>query len=87
MHPSSLRTSSDSSLGGLANALGELTNALGGLMATPDDVFSWRGEGVARSWKTEQDLELCGNEVERHRVGEPNKLAEKTRNIERIVCI
>ena len=39
-HPSRLRISSDSSLGGLANASGGLANALGGLAATPDDVFS-----------------------------------------------
>ena len=45
IHPSNLQTSSDSSLGGLANALGGLANALGGLTATPDDVFSWGGEG------------------------------------------
>ena len=55
IHPSSLQTSSDSSLGGLANALGGLANALGGLTATPDDgVFSVGGERLARSWKTAQ---------------------------------
>ena len=43
IHPSSLRTSSDSSLGGLANASGGLANALGGRTATPDDVFLWGG--------------------------------------------
>ena len=45
IYPSNLRTSSDSSLGGLANALSGLENALGGLTATPDDVFSWVGGG------------------------------------------
>ena len=44
-HPSQLRTSSDSSLGGLAIASGGLANALGGLATTPDDVFSWGGGG------------------------------------------
>ena len=49
VHRSSLRTSSDSSLGGLLNASGGQANALGGLKATPDDVFSWGGgeEGSA----------------------------------------
>ena len=42
IHPR-LRTSSDSSLGGLANASGGLANAFGGLAATPDDVFFVRG--------------------------------------------
>ena len=41
--PPRLRTSSDSSLGGLANASDGLANALGGLAATPDDVFFVRG--------------------------------------------
>ena len=45
IHPSSLQTSSDSSLGGLADALGGLANALGGLTATPDDVFFVGGGG------------------------------------------
>ena len=39
-----LRTSSDCSLGGLANASDGLANALGGLAATPDDLFFVRGE-------------------------------------------
>ena len=39
IHPSRLRTSSDSSLGGLVIASGGLANALGGLAPTPDDVF------------------------------------------------
>ena len=39
VHPR-LRTSSDSSLGGLAKASGGLANAFGGLAATSDDVFS-----------------------------------------------
>ena len=47
IHPSSLRTSSDSSLGGLANASGRLANALGGLAATPDDGFAWGGGGAS----------------------------------------
>ena len=38
IHPSQLRTSSDSSLGGLATASGGLANALGGPATTPDDV-------------------------------------------------
>ena len=38
IHPR-LRTSSDSSLGGLAKASGGLANASGGLAATPDDVY------------------------------------------------
>ena len=38
-----LRTSSDSSLGGLASASGGRANALGRLAATPDDVFFVRG--------------------------------------------
>ena len=42
VHPR-LRTSSDSSLGGLTNASGGLANALGGLAATLDDVFFVRG--------------------------------------------
>ena len=45
IHPSCVQTSSDSSLGGLANALGGLANALGGLTATPDDVFFVEGGG------------------------------------------
>ena len=46
IHPSRLRTSSDSSLGGLVTASGGLANALGGLAPTPDDVFfSWGGGG------------------------------------------
>ena len=44
IHPSRLRTSSDSSLGGLVTASGGLANALGGLATTPDDVF-FRGGG------------------------------------------
>ena len=52
IHPS-LRTSSDSSLGGLVNAPGGLANALDGLTATPDDGFAWGGGGgLARSWET-----------------------------------
>ena len=43
VHPSRLRTSSDSSLGGLVTASGGPTNALGGLAPTPDDVFFRRG--------------------------------------------
>ena len=43
IHPR-LRTSSDSSLGGLANASGGLANAFGGLAATADDFFFVRGE-------------------------------------------
>ena len=43
IHPSSLRTSSDSCLGGLANASVGMTNTLVGLTATPDDVFSSGG--------------------------------------------
>ena len=39
IHSSRLRTSSDSNLGGLANASGGLANALGRLVAIPDDVF------------------------------------------------
>ena len=42
IHPR-LRTSSDSSLGGLASASGGLANALGGLVATPDDGFFVKG--------------------------------------------
>ena len=50
IHPSRLRTSSDSSLGGLATASGGLENALGGLATTPDDVFFvGGGGGVARA--------------------------------------
>ena len=41
--------------------------------------------GVARSWETEQVLEQYGNVVVPYRAAEPNKLAGKTRNIERIV--
>ena len=49
IHPSRLRTSSDSSLGGLVTASGGLANALGGLAPTPDDVFFvGGGEGAAR---------------------------------------
>ena len=42
IHPR-LRTSSDSSLGGLANVSGGLANALGGLAASPNDGFFVRG--------------------------------------------
>ena len=53
IHPSRLRTSSDSSLGGLVTASGGLANALGRLAPTPDDVFfSWGGGGAARARKT-----------------------------------
>ena len=45
IHPSRLRTSSDSSLGGLVTASGGLANALGGLAPTPDDVLFFRGGG------------------------------------------
>ena len=38
-HPSRLRTSSDSNLGGPATASGGLANALGGLATTPYDMF------------------------------------------------
>ena len=44
IHPSRLQTSSDSSLGGLANALG-------GLATTPDDVFFVGGGGVTHACK------------------------------------
>ena len=44
-HPSRLRTSSDSSLGGPVTASGGLANALGGLTTTPDDVFFREGGG------------------------------------------
>ena len=44
IHPSRLRTSSDSSLCGLVTASGGLANALGGLATTPDNVF-FRGGG------------------------------------------
>ena len=47
IHLSSVRTSSDSSLGGLANASGGLTNALDGLTATPDEGFAWGGGGAS----------------------------------------
>ena len=54
IHPSRLRTSSDSSLGGLVTASGGLANALGGLAPTPDVVFfSWGGGGssaCAKRW-------------------------------------
>ena len=45
IHPSRLRTSSDSSSGGLVTASGGLANALGGLAPTPDDVFFVGGRG------------------------------------------
>ena len=45
IHPSRLRTSSDSSLGGLATTSGGLANALGGLTTTPDDVAFVGGGG------------------------------------------
>ena len=45
IHPSRLRTSSDSRLGGLVTASGGLANALGGLAPTPDDVFFAGGRG------------------------------------------
>ena len=45
IHPSRLRTSSDSSLGGLVTASGGPANALGGLAPTPDDVFFFVGGG------------------------------------------
>ena len=61
IHPSSLQTSSDSSLGGLADALGGLATALGGLTATPDDVLFVRGGGRSAFLKTTQGLELFGN--------------------------
>ena len=55
--------------------------------ATPDDVVFLGGRGgVARSWEREHDLEQYGNVVECYRAGEPNKLAGKARNIDRIVC-
>ena len=46
---------------------------------------SWN-ELEKTSWETEQDLEQYGNVVEHYWADEPSKLAEKTRNIERIVC-
>ena len=53
IHPSRLRTSSDSSLGGLVTASGGLANALGGLAPTPDDgFFRGGGEGAAHARKT-----------------------------------
>ena len=57
IHPSRLRTSSDSSLGGLVTASGGLANALGGLAPTPDDVFFFVGGGReqrvrAKRWPT-----------------------------------
>ena len=57
IHPSRLRTSSDSSLGGLITASGGLANALGGLALTPDDVFFFVGGGReqrvrAKRWPT-----------------------------------
>ena len=52
VHPSRLRTSSDSSLGGLVTPSGGLAHALGGLAPTPDDVFfRGGGGGVARARK------------------------------------
>ena len=45
IHPSTLQTSSDSSLGGLANSLGGLVNALSGLTATPTMFFFVEGGG------------------------------------------
>ena len=47
INPSRLRTPSDSSLGGLANASGGLANVLCGLAATPDGVFFVGGGGSA----------------------------------------
>ena len=44
IHPSRLRTSSNSSLGGLVIASGGLENALGGLATSPDNVL-FRGGG------------------------------------------
>ena len=57
IHPSRLRTSSDSSLGGLVTASGVLANALGGLAPTPDDVLFFVGGGReqrvrANRWST-----------------------------------
>ena len=43
IHPSRLRTWSDSSLGGLVTASGGLANALGRLAPTPDYVFFMGG--------------------------------------------
>ena len=56
IHPR-LRTSSDSSLGGLANVSGGLANALGGLAATPDDVFFVRG------WRSSVRAQKYGQQV------------------------
>ena len=64
IHPSSLQTSSDSSLGGLADALGRLVTALGGPTATPDDVVFVRGGGRSAFLKTAQGLELFRNMLE-----------------------
>ena len=64
IHTSSLQTSSDSSLGGLADALGGLATALGGLTATPDDVLFVGGGGRSAFLKTAQGLELFGNVLE-----------------------
>ena len=59
IHPTRLRTSSDSSLGGLANASGGLASVLGGLAATLDDVFFvvvGGGGGVACAQKDGQQV-------------------------------
>ena len=56
IHPR-LRTSSDSSLGGLANASGGQATAFGGLAATPDDVFFMRrGKSSVRAQKYGQQM-------------------------------
>ena len=63
IHPSRLRTSSDSSLGGLATASGGLANALGGLATTPDDVFFVGGEGVARAQKDGKQVSRAASKI------------------------
>ena len=66
IHPSRLRTSSDSSLGGLVTASGGLANALGGLAPTPDDVFfSWGGgrEQRVRAKRWPTGVASCVEEI------------------------
>ena len=63
IYRSRLRTPSNSSLVGLANASGGLANALGGLAATYDSVFSWGGGSSACACKNM--VSRCGGQRRR----------------------
>ena len=59
IHPSRLRTSSDSNLGGLVTASGGLANALGGLATTPTMFFFVGGGGGGGSARAQKDVDRC----------------------------